>query len=175
MSKLQPYQDRVISERIELSMKVHRLHTFIKLPTFADIDPSEQERLQRQLNLMQQLMVVLQERIDFFSTVNAKIEANTLPTGTADVRSALAQEIPLDTIGRIIRTDLHPNLHELAYTSDCIEFWGRFSYEGLALQEIPRSELRKHLLHAVSHLQGEAAEHPSKSGYISVMARKAGS
>lgn len=172
MSNIPGYQHRVISLRILIASSLTRLQDFIASPLFAGIDPSEQERLQRQVKLMLQLTEVLQERIDFFPEANRRVDEARV-TSTADIRAALTKEIPLDTIGPIVSTDMHPTMGRSDFTdpANCFSFWGRFTYEGLALQEIPLVSLRQHLLHAMSPARGHAAGMPP-AGYIGVVALK---
>lgn len=186
MSDLQGYQHRVYSYRLDILTRLGRLRAFIVSPLFAGIDPDEQSRLQRQATLMHELSVVLQARIDFFPEVNRRmLAAKTVDfgevsgsklaeswgtTSSAEVRAALSQEIPLGTIGPIISTDMHPNTTGYVPDDDeTISFWGKFTYEGMALQEVHVINLRKHLLHAV----GSSQERPD--GHIGVVAMKAGS
>lgn len=61
------YQQRVIEEKQALDDKLQRLDPFVASNTFKALSLSEQERLKRQLSLMQQYAAVLGERIAAFS------------------------------------------------------------------------------------------------------------
>lgn len=63
-----PHQQRVIDEKNELDERAHKLSQFIgNNPTFADLDPAEQERMKVQNDLMWQLSEVLSQRIAAFT------------------------------------------------------------------------------------------------------------
>lgn len=63
-----PHQQRVVDEKTELDTKAHALSQFIGLnPTFATLDPAEQERLKVQNDIMWQYSEVLGERIAAFA------------------------------------------------------------------------------------------------------------
>lgn len=61
------YQQRVIEEKKALDDKLQRLDPFVASNTFKALSLSEQERLNRQLSLMQQYAAVLGERIAAFN------------------------------------------------------------------------------------------------------------
>jgi hypothetical protein len=61
-----PFQQRVVDERNELVDKLQKLMAFIRGPLFANVDPAEQERLNRQSKLMDEYSGVLAERISEF-------------------------------------------------------------------------------------------------------------
>lgn len=63
LAKMPEYQQRVIGEKIELDTKINALKTFKGSEQFKAIDKDEQERLTRQLDLMNQYKYVLVERI----------------------------------------------------------------------------------------------------------------
>jgi len=65
--KLQPHQERVIKESMELSVKVEDLGIFINdNPFFGKLDEKEQERLTQQLLAMKYYLTILVERIENF-------------------------------------------------------------------------------------------------------------
>ncbi len=66
MSALQPHQQRVVDECNELTIKTAKLGMFFGSPSFKTIDAAEQARLNKQWLIMQQLIDVLQERIEAF-------------------------------------------------------------------------------------------------------------
>jgi hypothetical protein len=63
---MQPHQERVVTERQELATKADKLTEFLKGPIFQKLPSDEQERLTRQLSIMQQYLGVLAERIVHF-------------------------------------------------------------------------------------------------------------
>lgn len=63
---LEPHQQRVVKEKEELDIKIKSLIAFIPTAIFMKLDPAEQNRLKRQLTLMQDLSDVLRERIEAF-------------------------------------------------------------------------------------------------------------
>lgn len=64
---MQDYQTRVVEEKAQLDDKIHKLGEFIEDdPVFFDIDPEEQNRLERQLDAMTEYSEILRERIECF-------------------------------------------------------------------------------------------------------------
>lgn len=64
---LPPFQQRVVAERDELQDRAQKLDVFVNhTPSFASVEPQEQERLKQQLSLQQQLLIVLNDRIAHF-------------------------------------------------------------------------------------------------------------
>jgi hypothetical protein len=64
---MEPYQNRVVDELKELTVKRERLGAFIgSSPVFRGLPYDEQERMRRQFDIMVQYEGVLQERIDYF-------------------------------------------------------------------------------------------------------------
>lgn len=66
VENLQPHQKRVVEEQQELLVKTTKLGMFFSSPQFRLLDAAEQERLNRQWQLMQQYGLVLDERIAAF-------------------------------------------------------------------------------------------------------------
>lgn len=66
MSELQPHQQRVVQEKQELDERLSKLHSFLGSQVFNSLDADEQSRLRRQADLMNQLSIVLGERIAKF-------------------------------------------------------------------------------------------------------------
>jgi hypothetical protein len=64
---MEAYQSRVIDEKQELDSKLEKLDQFATSEQFATVAPAEQERLQRQLQIMKNYSQVLSERIEAFS------------------------------------------------------------------------------------------------------------
>lgn len=64
--QLQPHQERVITERAEVSSNVDRLDAFIRSDSFDMVPIDEQVRLARQLHIMMRYREVLDERIAAF-------------------------------------------------------------------------------------------------------------
>jgi len=70
LSGLQLHQQRVVDEKVELDKKVTALSNFIGLsPIFDTLDPSEQERLKEQNDVMWQYSEILGARIAAFAEV----------------------------------------------------------------------------------------------------------
>jgi hypothetical protein len=68
MSELQPHQQRVVDEKVELDKKAHALSEFIgHNPTFDTLDPEEQGRLKEQNDIMWQYSEILGKRIKRFT------------------------------------------------------------------------------------------------------------
>lgn len=63
---LQPYQQRVVTERDELQTKLDALSRFIDSDFFDTLPNAEQGRLQRQKLIMIDYVAVLNERIAAF-------------------------------------------------------------------------------------------------------------
>lgn len=60
---MMPHQERVVTERNELKIKLDGLLKFYKTPLFVQLDPDEQGRLHKQGLLMAEYLSVLEERI----------------------------------------------------------------------------------------------------------------
>ena len=68
MSKqINGYQDRVRTEYNELRIKYDRLTAFIAGSVYPTLIVNERVRLKRQINLMADYLVVLNERIEWFN------------------------------------------------------------------------------------------------------------
>jgi len=66
-TKMQPHQQRVVDEKIELDKKATALSDFIgNSPIFETLDPAEQERLKEQNDVMWQYSEILGKRIAAF-------------------------------------------------------------------------------------------------------------
>jgi hypothetical protein len=64
---LPPHQQRVLDEKQELDIRITRLDEFIlRNALFRELDPDEQARMRRQLDVMRELSVILGERISAF-------------------------------------------------------------------------------------------------------------
>ena len=62
-----PHQQRVLDEKQELDIRITRLDEFIlRNALFRQLDPEEQARMRRQLDVMRELSVILGERISAF-------------------------------------------------------------------------------------------------------------
>lgn len=67
VSTLPPHQQRVLDEKQELDIRITRLDEFIlRNALFRQLDPEEQARLRRQLDVMRELSLILGERISAF-------------------------------------------------------------------------------------------------------------
>ena len=66
-SALPPHQQRVLDEKQELDIRITKLDEFIlRNALFRQLDPEEQARMRRQLDVMRELSVILGERISAF-------------------------------------------------------------------------------------------------------------
>ena len=63
---LQPHQERVVNERIELVNKLHSLLAFFQGPIFPTLSEAERSRLRKQARFMDGYAAVLEERIAAF-------------------------------------------------------------------------------------------------------------
>jgi hypothetical protein len=63
-----PYQERVIAEKSALDQNIAKLETFTEGETFPTLPEDEQDRLNRQLVIMDDYSAVLGERISAFTT-----------------------------------------------------------------------------------------------------------
>lgn len=63
---LQPHQQRVVDERVELNFKLDKLTEFLKGDVFRGLSEGERERLTRQHGIMSDYSGVLAERIAHF-------------------------------------------------------------------------------------------------------------
>lgn len=64
--ELQPHQQRVVTEKEELSEKLTKLLTFFQTPIFAGLSEAEKSRLRNQARFMDGYAAVLEERIAAF-------------------------------------------------------------------------------------------------------------
>lgn len=71
MNDLQPHQRRVVQEYAELFERTKALGVFFGTKMYNTLDEAEQKRLNKQWQLMQQLGLVLSERIDAFDLHNS--------------------------------------------------------------------------------------------------------
>ena len=66
-SALPPHQQRVLDEKQDLDIRITKLDEFIlRNALFRQLDPDEQSRMRRQLDVMRELSVILGERISAF-------------------------------------------------------------------------------------------------------------
>lgn len=66
--QLPAHQQRVLDEEREVEIRRSKLADFIKSnPAFSSVDPAEQDRLRKQLIIMQWYVEILRERIGNFS------------------------------------------------------------------------------------------------------------
>lgn len=65
---MEPYQQRVVDEKADLDAKLQRLNGFFDTDTFAKLDPTDQELMERQASFMQGYSDVLGMRINRFTT-----------------------------------------------------------------------------------------------------------
>ncbi|WP_222166860.1 crAss001_48 related protein [Edaphocola aurantiacus] len=63
---LLPHQQRVVTERIELDEKLHKLSQFLKTDIFQNLHSIEQELLTNQFNAMSEYSTILADRISLF-------------------------------------------------------------------------------------------------------------
>jgi hypothetical protein len=129
-----PYQHRVVKEKADLDSRLSRLVNFMSLPLFDGISEGERMRMKEQADLMRKLSAVLGQRIEAFKD-------------TVILPQRINEEIPLESIGRIVSTTLHEGEDgELAEGEKFITFYGKFDCEGLALMEMAVTSLRRHLI-----------------------------
>jgi hypothetical protein len=67
---MQPYQQRVVTEKAELDTKIQALTKFTQLSTFEELEHGEQRRMLRQLVAMGDYSRILGERIAAFGGAN---------------------------------------------------------------------------------------------------------
>lgn len=63
---MQPHQERVVEERLQLDIKVAALLAFFTTKLWDSLPEDEKDRLQRQLKCMQEYSGILGERIANF-------------------------------------------------------------------------------------------------------------
>ena len=63
---MQPHQERVVTEKEELDMKIEKLDSFRAGEIFPTLPEDEQDRLNKQLSFMRQYSGVLADRIAAF-------------------------------------------------------------------------------------------------------------
>ena len=63
---MRDYKERVIAEKKELDAKLQRLSVFLDGDSLKTLPQAEQERMQRQLVIMKDYSMVLEERIAAF-------------------------------------------------------------------------------------------------------------
>ena len=63
---MQPHQERVLLEKVELDQKLTKLTTFIQGGTYQLLPAEEQVRLNKQARIMKDYSTVLAERIAAF-------------------------------------------------------------------------------------------------------------
>lgn len=64
---MQPYQQRVVDEKIALDEKISKLTAFFETPMFQSQSDGEKNRLMRQCFVMGEYSEILRERIDNFT------------------------------------------------------------------------------------------------------------
>lgn len=64
--ELAPHQQRVVTERADLNLKIEALGRFFATGVFIALVEAEQSRLRRQLGVMQEYSDILSERIAAF-------------------------------------------------------------------------------------------------------------
>lgn len=63
---MQAYQERVVEEKNELDIKIEKLTTFLKGEAYDKLNPAEQGRMAKQLDIMRSYSDVLGDRIRAF-------------------------------------------------------------------------------------------------------------
>lgn len=63
---MEPYQERVIVERVELDDKLSRLRAFMTTESFRGLSQESRDRLVRQERVMTEYSAILKERIAAF-------------------------------------------------------------------------------------------------------------
>lgn len=64
---MQPHQQRVVDEKTSLDEKIQKLAAFIDTDTFDGLPDDEQDRLERQMVVMNEYSEILGERIAAFA------------------------------------------------------------------------------------------------------------
>lgn len=64
--KLQPHQQRVAEEKVDLDIKINKLDIFIHGPIYPTLEQTERLRLTRQFVYMKEYSNILTERITAF-------------------------------------------------------------------------------------------------------------
>lgn len=64
--KMSPHQQRVVDEKAELDGRIERLASFLRSERAFNVEQMEALRLERQLDLMEQLSELLGDRISNF-------------------------------------------------------------------------------------------------------------
>ncbi len=64
--RLQPHEQRVVDERLELIEKITKLHAFFKTDIFENLQEEDQNLLEEQVQLMMNYSDVLLKRINRF-------------------------------------------------------------------------------------------------------------
>ncbi len=64
---MEPYQERVVAEKVELDKKLKLLNSFFGTPAYAGIDQAEKARLLKQSEVMADYSTILAERIAVFA------------------------------------------------------------------------------------------------------------
>ncbi len=63
---MEPYQERVVTEKVELDNRRAKLKFFMESEKFKIVLAAEQDRMKRQLRIMNEYSEVLRERIAAF-------------------------------------------------------------------------------------------------------------
>lgn len=63
---IQPYQQRVVDEQVELDIKLSALSKFLDTPMYSGINSDEQKLLTRQMYHMERYSQALHDRIEAF-------------------------------------------------------------------------------------------------------------
>lgn len=71
---MEPHQERVVTERNELSEKWGKLICFIETAAFDSLNGAEKDRLRRQAAIMADYIEVLSERIGSFSKASCTLQ-----------------------------------------------------------------------------------------------------
>jgi len=67
---LEPHQQRVVAEKVELDDRLTKLKAFLETDRFKSLDPAEQDRMHAQANAMARYFGVLAARIAAFGGSN---------------------------------------------------------------------------------------------------------
>lgn len=66
VSKLEPYQQRVVAESLELEGRWRRLDSFVSSRAFNDVSTEQAVLLVAQLKVMEEYLSILNQRISLF-------------------------------------------------------------------------------------------------------------
>jgi len=88
---MEDFQQRVMTERAQLCVRIISLNSFMTTGIYQSVDPDEQNRLIKQVKIMKEYLDILDERIKCFNPYGEPSRPNTQLT--ADIKIALIKEL----------------------------------------------------------------------------------